>query len=267
MSIHKQLQSIRGGILFRAILFLLVLFALCSLAWMMLLPIVFVQALSNRTGFEVKVETLSANPFTAKLHLKGLSIRNPGDFLSRDFIEIRELRADADLASLLSDKITIDEAVVDVAQVALVKNQAGKSNALVFKERLTGVAPEGSSSATSNPAPSPSAKQKKFLIRKLDLRFDRLLLVEDASQKPRIDEMSINFSHSYANVTSPVQIAVPIVAKVTALGGTLGDFAGKLGPQALELAKKTTGQLRELGKKTGESLNDIFKSMKEKVLK
>ncbi|MFA5264355.1 MAG: hypothetical protein WC378_11045 [Opitutaceae bacterium] len=255
----------RGGVLFKTLLFLLVLFALCSLAWMMFLPFVVAHAIGSRTGFEVKVESLYANPFTAKVHIKGLTIRNPDDFPNRDFVDLRELRADADLFSLFGDRIVIDEAVVNVAQVALVKNKEGLSNATLFKQRLVGEAPEATPPGQPEPRALSPGKQKEFLIRKLELRLDRLLLVEGASPKPTVAELNLNFSQSYENVTSPVQIAVPIVEKATALGGTLGDFAGKLGPRALEAAKMTAGKLKELGHKTGETLKSIFQSIKDKA--
>lgn len=251
----------RGGV-FTTLLVLLALFiAFGVLCWILLLPTAVTKYISSRTGFAVKVESLSVNPLTAKVVVRGLVIENPADFPVKDFVQLREFRADAELGSLFGDKLIVDEAVVDVAQVALVKNKQGQSNGVLFKDRLQGpTKPEPA-------AAEPSGKKKEFLIRKLDLRFDTLLIVDGTGSKPSTRRVDINFKHSYTDVTSPVQIAMPIVGRVAALGGSIGDFAGKLGPEALDAAKKTGEALRDAGKKAGETLKDIFQSIKDKATK
>lgn len=260
MAQSSTLTSRRGGVFTTLLLFLAIIFAFCVLVWILLLPTAVTKYVSSRTGFDVKVESLSVNPLTAKVVVRGLVIENPPDFPSKEFVRLREFKADADLGSLFGDKLIVDEAVVDVAQVALVKNKQGQSNAVLFNERLQGPKTEASAEVSSE-------KKKEFLIRRLDLRFDTLLIVDGTGSQPTTRRIDVDFKHSYTDVTSPVQIAMPIVGRVTALGGAIGDFAGKLGPEALDAAKKAGEVLKDAGKKAGETLKDIFQSIKDKAKK
>jgi hypothetical protein len=259
----------RGGVFVKLLLFLLIFAALLSLAWMAFLPLAVTHFIASRTGFPVSVESLSVNPFTAKVHVRGLVIENPAAFASKDFVTIRELRVDADLFSLARDKVLVDEAVFDVAELCLAKDRGGKTNALLFKERLLGLPSGGPETRPSAPSQTAEAgrKNREFLIRRLELRFDKLALADWDGQKPRVAEYDIAFRHSYENVSTPIQIAVPIVVKFSTLGGNIGDFAGKLGAQSLDSLKKTGETLKDAGKKAGESLKGFFQSLKEKTKK
>lgn len=263
MQFHPAAHPQRGGILFKLFAFFLVCTALLVLAWMLFLPTLVAGIISSRTGFSVRVESLMVNPFTARVSLKGLVIQNPEDFSAKDFIELGEFRADAELASLMSDRIVIEEAAVHVKRLSLVKGRGPQSNAVIFKNRLLGE----STSSSQQAQPSASSKQKDFLIRKLSLRFDKLCLVDASGPKPGIKEYNIDFHQNYENVTSSAQIATPVVGKLLASGGAIGDYAGKLGTQALEGLKKTGEALKDAGKKTGETLKDIFNSITEKTKK
>jgi hypothetical protein len=253
-------SGVRGGIVAKLLIVFVVVFAVVALAWMLFLPAIVTGTLQRRTGFPVKVESLAVNPFTAKVQLRGLLIENPAGFPVPDFVQLREFHAEAELTTLFSDRLVFDVAVLDVAQVALVKNPAGQSNAALFQERLTGVARP----APGRPGPAePAKKSQEFLIRHLMLRFDKVLIVDATGGKPNTREYRLGVNQTYENVTSPVQIALPLVTKISALGGSLGDFAGKLGVDTLDAAKKTGGTLLDAGKKAGETLKGLFQSLEQ----
>ncbi len=257
MARASEAGQTRGGVLIKLLLGVAVVLAACSLAWMLLLPVVVAKVVSSRTGFNLRVDSLAVNPFSASVKIKGLVLSNPSDFPISDFVHVRSFVVDAEPSSLWSDRIVIDRAELDVAEVALVKDKQGRSNAALFQERLAGPA----DAAPSPAQPQSSSKSKGFLIRQLDVRFDRLLMVDYSGGQPTTKEMNLDYRHTYRDVTSSVQIAVPILGRVTALGGTLGDFAGKLGDQARDAAKQASQQLRDTGKKAEKVIKGLFDSL------
>ena len=255
----------KGGIFIKALFVLCVLFAAAALAWMMFLPMLIVKVINSRTGYGVEIEGFSANPFTSVVHVRGFKLLNPEGFPVRNFVDVKEFYADVEFSSLWSDRFVADKIVVNVNELALVKNRQGRSNAVVFKERLLGSTSETSTAPAQKPQKESPAKG--FLIRRLELRFDKLLLVEGSSANVRSREVNVHMDQSYDNVTSTLQIATPIAAKVANLGVSLDDFAGKLGPQALDAARKAGNMLIDAGRKVGETVKGIFQSITEKTKK
>ncbi len=250
---------------------MVVLSAVLVLAWMLFLPSLVERLVEQRTGFEMQVESLSVNPFSGRMRLRGLLLKNPEGYREKEFVQVREIFVDAELFSLLSDRLVVDEAVVDVAKVVLVKDKNGKSNFSLLEDRIAGRsggekggAPSASSAELKAGSGSTAPPKQTFLIRQLRVRFDKLVTVDESGSKPTVRELSLNFNQGYQNVTSPLQIALPIADKVSALGGALGDFGGKLGIQAMSSAKKAGEIIKETGIKTGEAIKGFFKSLTDK---
>jgi uncharacterized protein involved in outer membrane biogenesis len=256
----------RGGVLAKLLAVLVVFLAVATLGWMLLLPAIVTKVLQTRTQFGVTVQSLTANPFTGTVHLRGLTIENPPAFPTPDFVQVREFRATAGMLSLFGSRPVIDEAVVDVALVTLVKNQAGVHNAALLQERLAGGG-GGQSGAGGLSAAGPAPNPREFLIRRLELRFDKLRLVDASRGQPVTQEYDLGIRQTYVNVTTPVQIAVPILTKLNARGGAIGDFAGRLGADALAMAKKTGELLKDTGKEAGAAIKGLFQSLEQKAKK
>jgi hypothetical protein len=256
----------RGGLLARLLVAFVVFLAVVALGWMLLLPVVVTSLLRNRTQFGVTVQSLSVNPFGATVHLRGLIIENPATFPTPDFVQVREFRATGGIFALFSDRPAIDEAVVDIAQVTLVKNQAGQRNAALFQERLAG-APTPTGAGMPAPVTGSAPKTRGFLIRHLELRFDKLRLIDAGGGQPGTREYDLGIRQTYENVTTPVQIAVPILGQLAARGGVIGDLAGQLGRDALETATKTGEVLKDAGKQAGAALKGFFQSLEQKAKK
>ena len=252
----------RGGLLARLLAAFVVFLAVAALAWMLLLPVLVTSMLRNRTQFGVTVQSLSVNPFGATVHLRGLIIENPATFPTPDFVQVREFRATGGIFALFSDRPVIDEAVVDIAQVTLVKNQAGQRNAALFQERLAS-APAPTGAGMPPPVAGSAPKTREFLIRHLEMRFDKLRLVDASGGQPGTREYDLGIRQTYENVTTPVQIAVPILGQLAARGGVIGDLAGQLGTDALETAKKTGEVLKD----AGAALKGFFQSLEQKAKK
>ena len=263
-----------GGIFFKLVLFLAAVFALGALAWMLFLPEVVMREIRGRTGFDATVASLSCNPFTGRLTIRGLVLTNPPGYSTGDFVQLREFRASGDWWSLFSERIVLDELVLDVRRLALVRRADGLPNAELFEENLglieraaPGTRAALAQSAARNAPPPPPPR--KFLLRKLALRFDQLLIADDSATKPEVHEYHLALDQHYENVTEAKQILVPDVLRRVAaenLGPALsrlvpGDFGHALGDTARDAAKSGEAVLKDAGGKA----TDLLHSMREKL--
>ncbi|MDD2764597.1 MAG: hypothetical protein PHE83_11545 [Opitutaceae bacterium] len=250
-----QTASRRGGIGFKLVFFLALLCAGMALAWMCLLPYAVTRLVRARTGFGIEIRSLYANPFTADLEIRGLVVTNPSSFPRKDFVELREFRARARLFSLCSRRPVIDDAVIDVALICLVKDPHGLINTRAFRDGLIGP-------ASARPPAEAKPEERKFLIKRLQVRFDRLMVADYSRRRPDVREFNLNFSHTYENVTSARQLAVP-------LGDILSPVAGAIGgilPEAGQALRTAGAAVKETGRKTGEAVKGFFEAL-EKTLK
>lgn len=255
----------RGGCLVRLLLLLIVLGAALALGWMMFLPAIVTSQIRVRTGFDVKVASLSCNAFTGRLALRGLVLSNPGSFPVGDFVELREFSAEAEVWSLVSERLVLDELLLDVRKVTLVRRADGRSNAEVFRQNLFGV-----------PTPTPAVAgeptvgaERKFLVRRLTLRFDQLVLADYSEAKPAVQEYKLGLDQRYENVTDAKQLLVPEVLRRLAaenLGPALGRLVpGDFGKALSDKARDAGARGTEILKGAGQQASDLLKGLREKL--
>ncbi len=260
----------------RLLVLLVALLAFVALGWMLLLPVVVTNQIRSRTGFEATVASLSCNAFTGRLTIRGLVLTNPPTFPTSDFLQLREFHAVGDIWSLFSGPITLDELVLDVRRLAIVKRADGRSNVELLTRNLglsvpapvSASRPPVTGSAAPIAAPS-SPAPRKFHFRKLTLRVDQLMLADYSGTKPDVHEYRLTVDQRYENVTDAKQLLVPdVLRKVAAedLGPGLGrlvpgDFGRALGEAAREAALSGEVLLKDAGGKA----KDLFRGLREKL--
>ncbi len=265
----------RGGCLVKLFLLFAVVVAVGALAWMLFLPIWVTAEIRARTGFDASVASLSCNPFGGKVTVRGLVLSNPSSFPKRDFVELREFVAEADVWTLFSDRIVVDALTVDVRRLTLVRRADGKSNAAVLHREMggeaRGVAPELGVAATKGSPPPATAPEpgRKFLIRRLALRFDQLVIVDYSGGAPAVQEFNLGLDQRYENVTEAKQLLVPEVLRGLAavdLGPTLGRLVpGELGRALGDKVRAGAAQGTEAFKEAGLQAADLLKGLREKL--
>jgi len=258
MGLHSTSSRRRGGCLTKLLFLMLLGAGVLALCWVLFLPLLVVRSLHNRTGFDVSVQDLSVNPFTARISVKGLVIGNPSTYPINDFVHIGEFTADAELGSLFADRLIVEEAVVDIRELALVRNSQGERNALAFWKALVGESGPAQAQGVEDKQ-KPSAK-KEFLIRKLRLRLDRLVISDGITDTTQVRKVDLQFAQDYENVTGVAQVTEPIIRQAIAKSGALKELTAK----ALEGFKTNGASLKESGQKAVESIKGFFKSLGEK---
>lgn len=248
-----------GGAWFKLLVVLAVLFAAASLAWMLFLPVVVTSQLRSRTGFDATVQSLSVNPFTGRVHLRGLVVTNPPTFPVHEFMEVREFESDLAVFSLLSDRIVFETIVLDVASVTLVMRPDGQTNATAISQHLT---------AGEAGSPQP-VKPHPFLIRHLTLRADRLVIVDHSTRLPATREFHLGLNQSYTDVTNVRQLLSPAAMQSLAPVGVAlkGLLPGELGSAITDAVKDATkagaGFFKNAGHKAGEKVKGFLDALEE----
>jgi uncharacterized protein involved in outer membrane biogenesis len=245
----------QGGVLIKVLLGLGILLALGAVLWVTLLPELVVSTIHRKTGFAVKVDGLSVNPFTGVAEIKGLVLNNPAGWPAEGFVDLREFRVAVNLFSLWSDRFVAREVVVDLPQITLVKNQQGVLNATAFRNGFTGRGEAG------QPNQGGTGTKQGFLIRHLVLKFGKLVYADYSGRKPVIKEYNLNLNQDMRDVDSVAKIISPLTGSALGLvSGTIGGlFKG-----SPDLLKDTTGVIQEAGKKAGEKLKGLLDALDKK---
>ena len=191
----------RGGCGWRLMVLLVVMGAVGSLAWMTLLPSLFTRAVLDRTGFNAKITSLAANPFTGRVSLRGLVMTNPSNFPSLDCLQVRAFEADADVCSLFGERFVISTLSVDVRQITLVRRAYGPTNLESFRANFAG------------PVTRPPSAKSPFLIRELRLRLGTLVLADYAEAKPRVRTFALELDQRFGSISSAGQLFGPEILR------------------------------------------------------
>jgi hypothetical protein len=235
---------------------LVALFVLGALVWVAFLPAIVASVIQSKTGFTVEIDSLSVNPFTAKVHLKGFVVKNPAGWPeAAPFVQLREFRADADLFPLLGGRLQADEVAVDVAQVTLVKNKDGVLNAVAFKEGLAG---------KEQPAaeqPKPAGEKPKFFIKHLSMKFDKLVYADHSGRTPAVREYNVAVNRELENVDSVVKVVSPFTGAAL---GIVSDAVGGMFKGSAQLLQGAGNLLKDGGQKAGETLKGLIQSLEKK---
>ena len=193
--------STRGGCLLRLIMLGVIVGSALALAWMTLLPLLFTRALQERTGFQADGASVSANPFTGRVTLRGLIVLNPTVFPVPDFLQLRSAEAELDIWALWEQRIVFDSLDLDVRQLTFVSRRAGDTNIAAFRAALSGPV-------------APAKASTSFLIRRLRLRCDTLALVDHTTPPPRIHTYRLGLDQNYTDVASLKHLFSPAVRRV-----------------------------------------------------
>jgi hypothetical protein len=243
----------------KACLFFGGILALVALAWMIFLPAVVARELSSVTGFNFRVAVLTANPFTGRVVVRGLAVNNPPGCPTPDFVQLRELRADVEVFSwIFSEQGVVDDLDLDIGKISLVRLHDGTTNAGAFMDafRRRGPAP----AASTRPG-----KRTRYLVRKLHLRIDQLVVADYSGSKLDEKAYGLNIDQTYIDVTGPSQLLVPGVVRSLHAFGLRHDIARLLpGEFGNALASAVGGaahlgtEVKEAAKKTGEIIKGLI---------
>jgi hypothetical protein len=251
----------RGGIGARLLIFLTVVFATGALGWMLFLPVVLTSQIRRLTGFDATVGSLAVNPFAGTVHLRGLRVTNPPTYPVTEFLEVRELTADLEMFSLFSSRPVFSAMSLDVSRLTLVKRDASQNNAAAFWGYLM--------RAGSEAEFQHGDRSRRFLIRRLSVRIDEVVIADYTRRPPDRQTYKLSFNQSYRDVTGVRQLLTPgtlesLLPLGSALNGLLSGAFGEVVNEVVRDASKAGGLLlKDAGRNSAEKLRGYFDALEE----
>ncbi len=244
------------------------IFGLAALAWMVFLPAVVAHELRSITGFDFRVEVLTADPFTGRVLVRGLAANNPPGFPAPDFVQLRELRSEVEVFScIFRDRIVVDDLDLDVGRIVLMRRHDGKTNAGEF---MAAFSRRGSSPSAPAAAPSAPGRPTRFLVKNLRLRLGQVVVADYSAAKLDEKKYNLNIDQSYTDVTDTRQLLVPGVIRTLHSFGLHHDIAQLLPGDFGKALAATVGGAAQIGtgvseavKKTGQNIKGLFDKLEQ----
>lgn len=252
-----------GGVL----VLILVLVALAVLAWMLFLPAAARRTVTDRSGFPTTLDRLSANPFTGTFQGGGLHVDNPAELGGGAFVRIAEFSGQVAPLSATQDEFVIETLTVDLTQLVIVVDAAGKTNAEAFGARLAWAEPPTARSLAAAPRhavagfPGLGEGPRSVVIHRLRLKIGRVDLVPGPDSNLQRLGDQLDFEAEYTDVRRIEDLLSaellgrlarsPALWQALLSSGALGDDAAGLGP------------LQKLWHQAGDALNSLFRKLEQ----
>ena len=126
--------------LFRWIFRLIVLITLLVMGLLLLKDTILEEVVEGQlaagTGLQVRLDRLEAGILKPTLTVEGLRLYNPAEFGGAPFVHVREIHFEYDRAALARGKLTFRLLRLDLAELSLVQDAAGRWNVQVVGEQI-----------------------------------------------------------------------------------------------------------------------------------
>jgi uncharacterized protein involved in outer membrane biogenesis len=192
------------------------------------------------TGFPLQIGAVNVGLFNGQLDVENLKLMNPPDFEEKLFVDLPKLHVDYRLGSMLSGAPHINDMLVDINRLVVVKNTKGESNA----QKLKGV--------TSSDKPSTT----KYRVDQLRVHVGTVTIKDYSRGTPTERNIPLNVNATYKDITDSTDISRLVLltvvsqARLPDIGikpddlkkglGNVQNAAGELIKGGAETIEKTT---------------------------
>src|SRR5437667_7929153 len=143
------------------------------------------------TGFPLQIGAVNVGLLNGQLDVDNLKLMNPPEFEDKLFVDLPKLHIDYRLGSMLAGAPHINDMLVDINQLVVVKNGKGESNA----QKLKGV--------TSSDKPSSA----KYRVDQLRIHVGTVTIKDYSRGKPSERTIPLNVNASYKDITDSTDIS------------------------------------------------------------
>ncbi|MBS1370746.1 MAG: hypothetical protein HPZ91_12410 [Lentisphaeria bacterium] len=230
---------------------------------------------SSVTGTKVEMESFSSS-FGGTVELTGFKVANPPGYLEPYAFQVAKVKVGVDVGSLFSDRIEVNEVLVNGTKVNFELKLDGSSNLTDIKKNIETFS--GDSKQPSAPAEEPKAEPEKSDAAKKKVVI-RLVKIEGT-------ELSVSSALLKSNVPLPIPtITLTDLGEGKTFGETVNEFATKVlaalmtalsdsglqgvgdtlkdaGKNLSDSLRQGSGSLKDAGKNLENTVKDLFKSKK-----
>src|SRR3989449_3627685 len=219
------------------------------------------------TGTTVKLHAVDLSPFSGQGRLKGLVIGNPPSFQAASAFKLADAKVKVDLKSALSDKLIIEEILIDGPEITY---EAGPSGSNIGKIQQN-VAAFGKSVAPKDAAESKSPKkdptQKKVQINDFILKNGKVTMstamLKGKALTVRLPDLHLRDIGKESGGVMVQQAAAEVLMAINKSVVQSVAGSGKLLEKAAEAAGESAKGLGSEGGKAGskavEGIKGLFK--------
>ncbi|HUI05482.1 MAG TPA: hypothetical protein VL486_00595 [Verrucomicrobiae bacterium] len=214
------------------------------------------------TGFPLEIGSVNVGLLNGKLDVRNLKLMNPPDFEEKMFVDLPEFRMDYRLGSMLAGAPHINDMLVNLKQIVVVKNAKGESNV----QRLKGVT-SSSSGTGSDSAKTETGKKTSYRVDQLRIHIGTVT-IEDYS-KGKLSERTIplNVDATYKDITDSTDITRLVLmtmmsqVRLPDIGVNVNDLKKNLSGVTDSTGKALEGASQELEKSTKGFFNSLEKAL------
>jgi hypothetical protein len=200
------------------------------------------------TGFPLEIGSVNLGLFSSKVDVRNLKLMNPPEYQEKMFVDMPELYVNYRLGSMLSGAPHINDMLINIKQLVVVKTDKGDSNAM----KLKGVVSSGGGSS-------------KYTVDKLRVHVGTVTIKDYSRPKMTERDISLNIDATYSNITDSTDITRLVLLTVMSQV-KLPDIGIKPEDLKKNLSEATTqaGQaLKGAGDAVGGLLDGIKKSISQ----
>ena len=180
--------------LLRLIVLLIIVVAVAFLARNLIARKAVQIGFTKYTGFPLELGAVSIAPAFGRVEVKDLHLMNTADFEEPTFVKMPTFTVDYQIGSMISGAPHINEMVLDISQVNVVKKANGESNL----QKLEGVGGEGSTNAATAKA------SRKYQIDKVQIHIGTVTVID--KQRGSTHAVPLNISATYENISEATDI-------------------------------------------------------------
>ena len=103
------------------------------------------RRIAAATGLETRIGKLEESFFKPVVHLENVRLYNPASFGGAPLVDIRELHLEINRAALAQGKLRLTLLRLDVTELNLVRDRAGRTNVAILGQTLGGSSATGKS--------------------------------------------------------------------------------------------------------------------------
>jgi hypothetical protein len=203
---------------------------------------------TRATGFPLEIGSVNVGLFNGQLDVRALKLMNPPDFQEKIFVDMPQLYVDYHLGSMLSGAPHINDMLINIKQLVVVKNGKGESNAM----KLKGVVYSGGSSST------------KYRVDKLRIHIGTVTIKDYSRGKPTERNITLNVDATYKDITDSTDITRLVLMTVMSqvhlpdIGIKMDDLKKGLGNVTDTAGKTVKGAAGAVGN-AGKGVFDTIK--------
>ena len=240
-----QTRPTRAGAFVGLIVFMLVVAAIATLAWIIILPRAITGSASELTGFPTRLGSLYVNPFTGVFHGKTLVMQNPKDWGGDALAEVSVVSGQVNLMSLRKKTAVFETLRIEIDRLVVIIDAQGRTNIEAIGSRFsaaTSADPFVGSHYVAAGLLGGGEDPSDFLIEQLDLHIG-LIEIHDHGTNP-VSQIrdDLDYQYTYTDVSRYEQLITPkllaqlakspatlrVLLSSGLLGGTAGNSSGGL---------------------------------------